>query len=474
MENRTMTWQNELEEALAALISAMAEPDRKEKDSAVECLRLQVTDVISRHQILTELLPTSDHWHLHSLSVGYPYNTEKLKFALTDHVLHAARETGIATASRACMLISRETGIAKDRVRHGPQRSVSEPPVPDVGVREPVSQPFTEESFPGPRGSVTFFAGLDLTERWDIAPGQYAAPYPTIQRQFARPRARFPNPMLFDLDPKGEKKITALVTELRWGPAITDANRKLTDPDPMKIELANDRAPLLVVALLSVVLGRSLPVIASAIRPAPWIDDFLDRVGGSGTYFDREGGIGSTDSNTVSAEDKAAAERAIRNWDLFAKSDRETLAIAIARLSTSLSRRGSWAMPNLAIDDGILDVSIALEILYRLDSSEITHKLSTRAGWYVGSSEDQRLRTRKYISDFYGLRSGIIHGRRRGKKDQERASQDRKRALQVNTYDIAKATVLEHLKRGHMPNDQQWNEIVMGRVPPDRFQKGGR
>ena len=77
-------------------------------------------------------------------------------------------------------------------------------------------------------------------------------------------------------------------------------------------------------------------------------------------------------------------------------------------------------------------------------------------------------------SDFYGLRSGIIHGRRRGNKDPERASQDRKRALQVKTYDIAKATVLEHLKRGHMPGDQQWNEIVMGRVPADRFQKGGR
>ena len=53
MENRTMTWQNELERALAALISSMAEPDRKENDSAVERLRLQVTDVISRHQILT-------------------------------------------------------------------------------------------------------------------------------------------------------------------------------------------------------------------------------------------------------------------------------------------------------------------------------------------------------------------------------------------------------------------------------------
>ena len=74
---------------------------------------------------------------------------------------------------------------------------------------------------------------------------------------------------------------------------------------------------------------------------------------------------------------------------------------------------------------------------------------------YVGSSEDQRLCIRKCISDFYGLRLGIIHGRRRGNKDPERASQDRKRALQVKTYDIAKATVLEHLKRGHMPGDQQ-------------------
>ena len=434
MHNRTMTWQEELEEALAAAISSIPGPDRAENDDPVEPLRLQVTDVISRHPILAELLPTSDHWHLNSLSGGYPYNTEKLKLALTGHVLHAARETGIATASRAC---------------------------------EAILNGAAETCLPG--FDFTFFAGLDLTERWDIAPGQYAVPYSAIQRQFARPRARFPDPVLSGLDPKGEKNIAALVTELRWGPAITDANRKLTDPDPMKIELANDRAPLLFVALLSVVLGRSLPVVASTFRSAPWIDDFLDRVGGGGTYYDPEGRIGSTAGTTLASEHKALAERAIRDWDSFAKADQDTLALAIARLSTSVSRRGSWAMPNLAIDDGILDVSIALEILYSLDSSEITHKLSTRAGWYVGSSEDQRLCIRKCISDFYGLRSGIIHGRRRGKKDRERASKDRKRELQVKAYDIAKATVLEHLQRGHMPGDRQWNEIVMGRVAPGRF-----
>ena len=126
--------------------------------------------------------------------------------------------------------------------------------------------------------------------------------------------------MLFDLDPKDEKKITALVHRTPVGPAITAANRKLTDPNSKKIELANDRAPLLVVALLSVVLGRSLPVIASTFRSAPWIDDFLGHGGGGGTYFDPEGRIGSTDSNTVSAEEHRQVPLTNRckcNWSLL-------------------------------------------------------------------------------------------------------------------------------------------------------------
>ena len=172
---------------------------------------------------------------------------------------------------------------------------------------------------------------------------------------------------------------------------------------------------------------------------------------GGGTGYDPEGRIGSIDSRTVSTEDKAAAERAIRDWDSFAKAERDTLALAIARLSTSLSRRGSWAIPNLAVDDRVLDISIALEILYSLDSFEITHKLSTRAGWYLGGTADDRLRIRKCATDFYGLRSGIIHGRKSGKKDRKRASQDRQRELQNSTFDIARATVLEHLKRAACP-----------------------
>ena len=350
--------------------------------------------------------------------------------ALTDDVLRAVQESGIATASQTC---------------------------------EAFLNGAAETCLPG--FDITVFAGLDLGERWDIAPGQYAVPYPTAQRQFARQRARFPNFSFFDLDPRVLESATALVTELRWGPAIASANRKLTDPDPMKIELANDRAPLLVVALLSVVLGRSLPVVATTFKSAPWIDDFLDREGGGGTRYDPEGRSGTINRSTVSVEDKAAVERALCDWDSFAKPERETLALAIARLSTSLSRRGSWAISNLAVDDRVLDVSIALEILYSLDSQEITHKLSTRAGWYLGSGSDDRLRIRKLVTNFYGLRSDVVHGGRNRKKGRKRMSVKPKVELQGRAYDIARATVLEHLKRGCMPDDRQWNEIVMDCVP---------
>ena len=428
-----MTWCKELEEALTVLEHDVAGPDREEDDGSFQRLRRDVTDVISQHPVLTELLPTSDQWHLYSLSSGYPYNTEKLESALTDHVLRAARESGIATASRTCEAFL--NGVA-------------------------------ETCLPG--FDITLFAGLDLSERWDIAPGQYAVPYPMARRQFARPRGCFPDLSFFGLDHEVLKNTTALVTELRWGPAIADANRKLTDPDPMKIELANDRAPRLVVALLSVVLGRSLPVVASTFKSALWIDDFLDRVGGGGTSYDPEGRIGSIDRSAVSVEDKATAERAIGDWDSFAKLERETLALAIARLSTSLSRRSSWAIPNLAVDDRVLDVSIALEILYSLDSLEITHKLSTRAGWYLGIGADDRLRIRKLVTDFYGLRSDVIHGGRGRKKARKRISGNLKRELQGEAYGIARATVLEHLKRGCMPDDRQWNEIVMDYVPPTK------
>ena len=255
-----------------------------------------------------------------------------------------------------------------------------------------------------------------------------------------------------------------MVSELRWGPAITSANRSLSDPDPFTVTLDFNHNPLLLIALLSVVLGRPLPIVANALRADPWIDDFLDLgVGGGGSYFDPEGRIDYSNSHPVSAENRGVAEQAVRDWGSSAEATRKTLVLSVTRLSTSLSRASSWAMPNLAAQDKVLDISIALEILYELDVGEITHKLSTRAGWYLGSTADERLRIRQTISDFYGFRSATIHG---GNPEET----DRRLEIRNKTYDIARKTLLKHLAREHMPGKQQWNEIVMGHVSPDTFQ----
>ena len=422
-----MAWREELEEALTALISSKAGSAGQEENADTERLRRHATGILSSHPALRELLPTSDSWHLHSLGSGYPCNTEKLKSDLIDHVLLIARETGVETAARTC-----EEYL----------KCAAEPRLPGF--------------------ELTFIVGLKLTTRWDIVPGLYVVPYPSLQQQFRRRRLRFPDTFLSGLDPSSKKNITVLVSELRWGPAITSANRSLSDSDPVTITLDFNHNPFLLIALLSVVLGRPLRVVANALRAAPWIDDFLDKPGGGGANFDPEGRINSSNSKPVSAEDKGVAEQAVRAWDSSEKADRGKLSLPVARLSSSLSRGSSWAIPNLAAEDRVLDISIALEILYGLDAAEITYKLSTRAGWYLGSTAEDRLRIRKTISDFYGLRSAIIHGRKPGKSD-------RNLEIHNETYNIAKDTLLKHLARGYRPDDGQWNEIVMGHVSPEEF-----
>ena len=421
MGNRNIGWREELEKALSALMSSKPGLGQESAEAAVERHRQNATDVLSRHPALEDLLKTSDQWHLYSLGVGYPCNTEKLKSQLINLLLNTANRTGVEEAVHIC-----------DKVLTNAKK----------------------KNLPG--FELTFFVGLKLTGRWDIAPGLYAVPYRSIQQQFGQRQARLYDPIIFGLDPKGEKDITVLVNELWWGPIIVSSSgRTLKDPYPVEWVLTYNHNPLLLIALIAITLNRPLSVVANALRAAPWVGDFLDQRGGGGSYFDPENRIDPRKGTEVNAQDQKSCEQALKDWDSFADSDRDTLALAITRLSTSLSRSGT-----LAGQDRVLDISIALEILYKLDRSEITYKLSTRAGWYLGNHASERLRVRKIISDFYGFRSAIIHSGRTKKSD-------RNGEIHSQALDIARKTLLKHLSTGSVPSDQHWNEIVMGQENSD-------
>ena len=349
--------------------------------------------------------------------MGIPFTTDKLLSELTDRLLDTAKTTGIANAVQTL-----------DHLLTSAER----------------------RNLPG--YELTLFRGLRLADRWDIAPGLYALPYPAFQQQLRRRVQRIPDSLLFRVDSKDDHSITVLVGELRWGPIFVSAGgRTLSDaPYPVQTVLSYNHNPILLVALLAVTLNLPLWVLLNTQRADPWVEDFLNVEGGGASLFAAPSHLNSC--SEASRDAKEITERAFRNWNSLSSADREDLALAVSRLSASLSRADL-----LAAQDRVLDVSIALEILYRLDHQEITYKLSTRAGWYLGNDFGHRVKTSKAINKFYGLRSRIIHG---GKSKRPNFKDERQ--IREEAFDIARATLLQHLERGRVPTKQDWSEIVMG------------
>lgn len=413
-----MNWSNDLKAALSALTSTMANGLAPNDTVGADVRRNDVADVLARHPALADLLPTSDNWHLHSLTMGLPCTTERLLSKLIDRLFETTKSAGIENAVRT---LDKLLADAEKR------------------------------NLPG--YNLTFFRGLKLTERWDIVPGLYALPYPALQQQLQRRIQLIPDQLMFGVDLKDNQSVAVLVSELRWGPIIVSTKgRTLSDPYPVETTFVYDHNPLLLVALLAVTLNRPLWILSSTQRAAPWVEDFLNVEGGGGSFFSAPNQLESRTFSEASPETVKITERAFRVWDTLSISDREVLALAISRLSESLSRTGM-----LTAQDRVLDVSIALEILYGLDHQEITYKLSTRAGWYLGSDFSDRVKTRKTISKFYGLRSGIIHGRK-----QKHSNPQGDHQIRDKVFDIARRTLLQHLERGKVPKEQHWSEIVMG------------
>ena len=89
---------------------------------------------------------------------------------------------------------------------------------------------------------------------------------------------------------------------------------------------------------------------------------------------------------------------------------------ALRRLASSVSRTGRFRL-----EDSILDLSIALEMMYSIDN-EMTYKLGTRAGYFLGDSAQERNRMFDIVKRLYDRRSDIVHGRRTSREELEQTS----------------------------------------------------
>ena len=251
----------------------------------------------------------------------------------------------------------------------------------------------------------------------------------------------------------GNAGSSVLVRDLTWGPGIMLQSSNL-DFDGFEVDytFACDLENL--INLLSVASRRPLVTSTRHVRVADWLHTVEPNLafswwGGGGFFYD-----GWWEEADLSGEAEALFQDSVAGYldfEFRSNSERDALSLTLLRLSRSFGRTG-----RMQLQDSILDCAISLEILYRLDSSELTYKLATRAAFLLEKCGKGRLRIFSKMTDFYGIRSVIVHGRRtRNHKDL--SVDDFARAC-VHGRDLACDTLWEILHRRRFPN---WKDLVL-------------
>ncbi len=311
---------------------------------------------------------------------------------------------------------------------------------------------------------ITVFDGLEMEHRIDIGDHAYLAPYRQVRHDLGShvPMIVGRRLLVVDESPgrdEGLMSTAALVRELRWGPAITsdsaDLHGNLVTEFPFCLEEAvvegdcstfqfpSDQQTFR--DLLSIATGKHVISVGRYIRPAKGMEgidlQFEARwsTGRLPDYVERR-------SNGLTVESAQMLLSMIKGWMEY-RGDRKSLGIAVRRLADSRSRIGRFGT-----EDRMLDTAIALESMYELSSSEISYRLATRAGHYLGDESNERLRIFGQIRRFYDARSAVVHG-----SSGRRTRVSQREALSEG-FQIARMTLIKLLEHGHPPD---WDALVM-------------
>ena len=310
--------------------------------------------------------------------------------------------------------------------------------------------PAAEGGAPGVLGGLdvgydaVLFYGLRLNERIDIADGIAILP-------FEQTRGFVDERLVEELAPPGAgfhgwQSVGAAVRPFRWRPAFRrtgdEGEPELDPPGPFFRE-THAFLELLAVAHAAPVLR--LATLAHCIdRSAGRLLGLADHRGSLYRGRSADGFDGFEVSPELAPAALAEAKEAFENrkGKRYAR-----VAPIVGRLSEALARDGRFAN-----DDRILDVAMALERMYELDGGEISHKMRTRAAWFLGRDAENRLRDMKSVKEFYEARSAIVHNRK------SKASQQRNREAFGKGFDIARRTLFKLLDEGPPEN---WDELVI-------------
>ena len=252
-------------------------------------------------------------------------------------------------------------------------------------------------------------------------------------------------------------KASVLVREMTWSPCLVAPKSVKTPVNPEGI--VEDASPSFTWAegpplwvlldVLSMVAEQQVDLLlVSSCAPA-----FLEINLG----FGPGGGRGFRYSDWLEAKELAsghvdAARKVYEHWSEFNVADRQSVDLALARLVSAVRRgRGRFRL-----EDRVLDIAVALEVMFGLDGGELTHKLATRCAWLVGKDANERVQAYDGIRGFYEVRSAVIHGNRRKKK--RRMTREHVEEAARLGYKIGRHALVALLERGRLPD---WKRLSL-------------
>ena len=373
--------------------------------------------------------------------------TEVIELLRAHPILH--RDLGGEGAKAAVMMVMPQKGfrveldrlawfLARSTIKRGGQSAAN--------ILHKYLTLSDEKLLPG--YEITLFRGLELDKRVEIGKGAFITSYDEVVRLgwIKEPKEEPPFADTHDFRKEGA---LAFVREITWGPGITPpmtGSASLRDikhrPEVRFSCLAHEESLGIVFDFLSIVTRHRVDILSVQICAAKFMKEIDSNFGSNSSTWVM--GVGARSKKKFSAQEQIVFRELLNNWEKF-KQNRNIPDLAIRRLASSLSRIGRFGL-----QDSILDVSIALEIMYQLESTELNYKLATRAGYYLGTNAEERKSIFDKVKSFYKIRSDIIHGRK--------TSTEKVKTLFDDGFDLARDTLFKLLGTG-LPSN--WDNIVM-------------
>ena len=299
-----------------------------------------------------------------------------------------------------------------------------------------------------PGYDVVVIRGLSMEGVTELGPGTWLASYDeALARQLLR--ADQPGPANDDPDYRGMQAVV-LFREMTWSPCLVapPTSKNLGDPPPTaRYKWHSGPALSVLLDLLSLVTSQRIGVV-EMLSCAPALTALDPNFGpGSKTRFQAwEWWKVKAFEPAEAAEVRGLCEA----WGSFGGAGRDHLELSLGRLVSSERRN----LGRFRYEDRLLDIAVALEVLFGLQGGELTHKLSVRAAYLLGDSGEERLAVYKSVQHLYEERSRIVHGNR---PRRDGTKTDTEETVE-GAYRIGRAALLKILVKGSFP---EWTRLTL-------------